>query len=142
MVQLLIIYHTRTGGSQQMAEAAADAARDEADVRLLRAEDAAPDDLLTADGYIFCAPENLADSGHVVPPLQRCCREVRSKGQAAFAQCGWGRGIRALQKPDIFRLHKPWDWAQICPEDCECNRRPAALFLPPQAHGNDLPPLP
>ena len=43
-----------------MAEAAADAAREEAEVVLLRAENVGEDDLLGADGYVFCAPENLA----------------------------------------------------------------------------------
>lgn len=43
-----------------MAEAAADAAREEGRVVLKTADAAGPDDLLRADGYIFCAPENLA----------------------------------------------------------------------------------
>ncbi|MHB9880890.1 NAD(P)H-dependent oxidoreductase [Pacificimonas sp. ICDLI1SI03] len=62
MTRLSIIYHSRTGGTRQMAEAAAEAARDEAHVEtiLKQAVDAGPDDLLSADGYIFAAPENLA----------------------------------------------------------------------------------
>ncbi len=60
MAQLLIVYHSRTGGARQMAEAAAEAGRDEADIVLKTADQAGPDDLLAADGYIFCAPENLA----------------------------------------------------------------------------------
>ena len=59
-MELLIVYHSRTGGSRQMAEAAFEAAREECDVRLLRAEEAGPGDLLRAQGYLFCAPENLA----------------------------------------------------------------------------------
>lgn len=43
-----------------MAEAAYAAAQEEVEVRLQRAEDTQPDDLLRADGYIFAAPENLA----------------------------------------------------------------------------------
>jgi multimeric flavodoxin WrbA len=60
MPQLLIVYHSKTGGTRQMAEAAARAAREETETVLKRAEDAGPDDLLRADGYIFAAPENLA----------------------------------------------------------------------------------
>ena len=60
MPHLLIIYHSRTGGSRQMAEAAAVAARDEIDTTLKRADEATADDLLAADGFIFAAPENLA----------------------------------------------------------------------------------
>ena len=43
---LLIVYHSRTGGTRQMAEA-------------LQA-DAGPADLLAADAYVFACPENLA----------------------------------------------------------------------------------
>lgn len=62
MKTLLIVFHTMTGGSQQMAEAAQRGATAEADVivRLLRAEAAHGDDVLQADGYLFVTPENLA----------------------------------------------------------------------------------
>ncbi len=60
MAQLLIVYHSRTGGSRQMAETAAAAAREEATTVLKTADQAGPEDLLKADGYLFCAPENLA----------------------------------------------------------------------------------
>ena len=60
MTQLLIIYYSRTGGSRQMAHAAVEAARQEADTRLLCAEQAEPGDMIGAAGYIFCGPENLA----------------------------------------------------------------------------------
>lgn len=59
---LLIVYHTMTGGTLQMARAAAAGAGTEAavEVRLLHAGDAGPDDVLSADGLIFATPENLA----------------------------------------------------------------------------------
>ena len=60
MPRLLIVYHSLTGGTRQMAEAAATAARDECDTTLLTAPEAGPDDLLSHDGYLFAAPENLA----------------------------------------------------------------------------------
>jgi multimeric flavodoxin WrbA len=62
MKTLLIVYHSLTGGTRQMAEAAASAAslEPETTVRLLFAADAEPPDILTADGYIFATPENLA----------------------------------------------------------------------------------
>ena len=43
-----------------MAEAAYEAARQEVEVQLQRAEDTQADDMLAADGYLFAAPENLA----------------------------------------------------------------------------------
>jgi multimeric flavodoxin WrbA len=62
MKTLLIVYHSMTGGTQQMAHAAAAGARGEdgVQVSLLRAAEAQPKDVLEADGYIFASPENLA----------------------------------------------------------------------------------
>jgi multimeric flavodoxin WrbA len=62
MKTLLIVYHSMTGGTLQMARAAASGARSEPalQVSLLRAADAEAADLLNASGFIFATPENLA----------------------------------------------------------------------------------
>jgi multimeric flavodoxin WrbA len=62
MKTLLIVWHSRTGGTRQMVQAAAEAARaqGEVEVRVLEAQAAGAADLLAADGYIFACPENLA----------------------------------------------------------------------------------
>jgi NAD(P)H-dependent FMN reductase len=62
MKRLLIVYHTLTGGTLQMARAAATggAREPEVVVRLETAVAAGPDELLEADGYLFACPENLA----------------------------------------------------------------------------------
>jgi len=62
MKALLIVAHSRTGGTLQMAEAAADGARGEqgVTVRLIDACDTHAGDVLAADGYIFATPEYLA----------------------------------------------------------------------------------
>ena len=69
MKQLLIVWHSRTGAARQMAEAAARGARAAAtqleqaadlSVVLRRAADAQAEELLASQGYLFCAPENLA----------------------------------------------------------------------------------
>jgi multimeric flavodoxin WrbA len=62
MPRLLILYHSRTGGTAAMAQAAFEGAREEAGitVRLVRAQEAVADDLLAADAAIFACPENLA----------------------------------------------------------------------------------
>lgn len=60
---LLIVYHSRTGGTRQMAEALQAGALGcgaAVAVQLLPAADAGPADLLAADGYVFACPENLA----------------------------------------------------------------------------------
>ena len=62
MKTLLIVYHSMTGGTEQLAHAAARGAQSEAGVhvRLLTAPQAGPDDVLAADAYLFACPENLA----------------------------------------------------------------------------------
>jgi multimeric flavodoxin WrbA len=62
MKTLLIVYHSMTGGTQQMAQAAAAGAEQAGSVRvrLLRAADAGAAEVIAADGYLFATPENLA----------------------------------------------------------------------------------
>jgi multimeric flavodoxin WrbA len=62
MKTLLIVFHSLTGGTRQMAEAAAQGATGvpEVAVRLCTAPNAEPADVVDADGYIFATPENLA----------------------------------------------------------------------------------
>lgn len=62
MKTLLIVYHSMTGGTLQMARAAAEGAAAESSVtvRLLHATEAGGEDVLAADGYLFASPENLA----------------------------------------------------------------------------------
>ena len=61
MKTLLVVYHSLTGGTLQMAQAAREGAATEPDLRarLLHASAAGPDDILEADGYIFATPEYL-----------------------------------------------------------------------------------
>lgn len=62
MKHLLLVWHSQSGHTQQLAEAAAAGARllaDEVELRMLRAADAGLDDLLWANGLILCTPENF-----------------------------------------------------------------------------------
>jgi len=80
--KLLIVWHSRTGAARQMAEAAQRGAQDIAreldatgrfEARLVRAAQTGAEDLLQADGYIFCAPENLGSlSGEMKEFFDRC----------------------------------------------------------------------
>ncbi|MBI1197118.1 MAG: flavodoxin family protein [Phenylobacterium sp.] len=75
MKRLLIVWHSRTGAARAMAAAAAEGAAREPGVETLMraADDAGPDDLLCADGYLFAAPENLAAlSGEMKAFFDRC----------------------------------------------------------------------
>ena len=68
---LLIAWHSRTGGSEALARAAADGAG--AAARRVAADDVTPDDLLAAAGYLFIGPENLAAlSGAMKEMFDRC----------------------------------------------------------------------
>jgi multimeric flavodoxin WrbA len=75
MKRLLVVWHSRTGASRAMADAAAQAAAQEPgiEVRVRAAVDAGPDDLMGADGYVFACPENLAAmSGEMKAFFDRC----------------------------------------------------------------------
>ncbi|MEO7775809.1 MAG: NAD(P)H-dependent oxidoreductase [Steroidobacteraceae bacterium] len=64
---VLIVFHSMTDGTRQMAAAAA-AAGATAET-LMRVSDAArtgPEDLLAADGYMFATPENLGSMSGVM----------------------------------------------------------------------------
>ena len=68
---LLIAWHSRTGGSEALARAAAEGTG--AAAKRARAEDVTPDMLLEADGYLFIGPENLAAlSGAMKEMFDRC----------------------------------------------------------------------
>ncbi|SMO79012.1 flavodoxin family protein [Ruegeria faecimaris] len=115
MAQLLIVYHSRTGGARQMAEAAAEGAHDEADTVLKPAERAGPQDLLAADGYIFCAPENLAAiSGVMKEFYDRCYYPVlgRIEGRP-FAQmiCAGSDGQNAARQ--TARIATGWRLKEV-----------------------------
>jgi len=60
---LLIVWHSRTGASETMAEMAAHGARDAAGgdigVKCLSANEAGAHDVLGANAYLFVCPENL-----------------------------------------------------------------------------------
>ena len=116
MPRLLIIYHTRTGGSAQMAQTAYEAALKELDdTQLIRAEDITPDDLLGANGYIFCAPENLASlSGPMKDMFDRCYYPVlgRIEGRA-YAQmiCAGSDGAGAMRQ--TARIATGWRLKEV-----------------------------
>lgn len=64
---LAIIWHSRTGGAQAMAQAIADGAGE--DGRMLEAIKVAERDLLAADAYVFVCPENLGSMSGVMKDL-------------------------------------------------------------------------
>jgi multimeric flavodoxin WrbA len=109
---LLIVHHTRTDGTGQMARAAAEAAAADGEVavRLLGAAEAGPDDLMAADGYIFACPENLAAMpGEMKAFFDRCYYPVlgRIEGRPyAVMVCAGSDGTNAVRQ--INRIVTGW----------------------------------
>lgn len=67
---LLIVWHSRTGGSEALARAAAEGA---GTARLVAADDVTAEALQAAGGYLFVGPENLAAlSGAMKEMFDRC----------------------------------------------------------------------
>ena len=106
--KLLIIWHSRTGGSAALARAAADGAGEAA--VLMAADDAAPADLLAAAGYLFVGPENLAAlSGAMKEMFDRCYYPClgRIEGRAyATIICAGSDGENAQRQLD--RIATGW----------------------------------
>jgi multimeric flavodoxin WrbA len=131
---LLIVYHSRTGGTEQMAKAAAEAARAEAHARLVWAGDAKADDVLAADGYIFACPENLAAmSGLMKEFFDRIYYAVLDQVQGrpyAIMVCGGSDGEGAVRQ--ITRIATGWRLKPIAEPIIVCThaQTPEAIWAP------------
>lgn len=105
-----------------MAEAAFYAARAEVNAVLKPADEAGPEDLLAADGYIFAAPENLAAIAGVMkdffdrtyyPVLGRI--EGRAYGQMVCAGSDGENAVRQIARIATgWRLKKAQEHIIIC----------------------------
>ena len=124
MKGLLVVYHSMTGGAQQMARAAAEAATDEGgvDVRLRHAAEAGPDDVLAAQGYLFATPENLAAmSGLMKDFFDRCyyaaLGRVEGRPYAAMI-CAGSDGSGAARQ--LERIATGWRLKAVAPTLIVC----------------------
>lgn len=127
-----------------MAQAAAEGAREAGgvDVRLLKAEAALPDDVLAADGFIFCAPENLAAlSGAMKEFFDRNYYPVldRINGRPFAAMiCAGSDGQGAMRQ--IARITTGWRLKQIAEPIIVITRAqtPEAILTPKTISAADL----
>jgi multimeric flavodoxin WrbA len=140
---LLIVWHSTTGGTQQMAEAAAHAASDpEIAVRSLRARDAGAKDVLAADGYIFATPENLAAmAGTMKDFFDRTYYAVldRINGRPyATLICAGSDGENAVRQ--IVRITTGWRLRAIAPPLIVCThaQTPDTILAPKTIGADDL----
>lgn len=144
MKTLLIVHHSMTGGTRQMAGATADGARGESDVdvRLLTAADAGPDDLLAADGYIFACPENLAAIAGVMKAFfDRSYYPVlgRIEGRPyAILVCAGSDGANAVRQ--IARIATGWRLRAVADPVIVCThaQTPEAILAPKTIDDADL----
>jgi multimeric flavodoxin WrbA len=123
---LLIVYHSMTGATLQMAAAAAQGAGCESavEVRLLKAAETRADDVLGADGYIFATPENLAAMSGLMkdffdrtyyPALER----LNGRPYATLI-CAGSDGSNAAQQ--IARIALGWRLKPIAEPIIVCTR--------------------
>ena len=136
MANLLIVYHSMTGGTLQMAEAAARGARSEPEMRvsLMRAADAGPSEVLEASGFVFATPENLASmSGQMKDFFDRTYYAAldRLNGRPyAVMVCAGSDGRNAAQQID--RIATGWRLNAVAPPLIVCThaQTPDAILRP------------
>jgi len=132
---LLIVFHSRTGGTRQMAEAAARGAAGEGvQVRLLPVAQAQPEEMLAADGYIFASPENLASlAGAMKEFFDRTYYAVleRLNGRPyAMLVCAGSDGENAVRQ--IRRIATGWRLRLVADPVIVCThaQTPEAILAP------------
>lgn len=141
---LLIVYHSFTGGTQQMAQAARDGAAAEGgvQVRLLHAAEAGPADVLAADGYLFATPENLAAiSGLMKDFFDRSyypvLDQVNGRPYASLV-CAGSDGSNAARQ--MARIATGWRLKAVAEPLVVCThaQTPEAILAPKQIGSADL----
>lgn len=141
---LLIVYHSLTGGTRQMAEAACAgvSAEPAVAVRLLHAAQAGPGDVLAAQAYMFATPENLAAiSGQLKDFFDRCYYPVldRINGRPYVSLiCAGSDGQNAARQ--IARIATGWRLKAVADPLIVCThaQTPEAILAPKQIGADDL----
>ena len=145
MKRLLIVYHSLTGGTEQLVTAAAGGARREApdvDVRVLTAPQAGPEDVLAADAYLFATPENLAAiAGLMKDFFDRCYYPVlgRIEGRPyATLICAGSDGSNAARQ--VERICTGWRLKAAAPALIVCThaQTPDEILAPKQIPADEL----
>jgi multimeric flavodoxin WrbA len=144
MKTLLIVFHTMTGGTGQMAQAAAEGAASEPGIQvsLMHAANAGATEVLEADGFIFATPENLAAMAGLMkdffdrtyyPALGR----VAGRPYATLI-CAGSDGENAARQ--ITRIATGWRLKPIAPPLIICThaQTPEMILAPKTIGADDL----
>ena len=127
-----------TDGARQMAQAALEGAMAEGNTAVggLHASEAAPEDLLAADGYIFATPENLASMAGVMKDFfDRCYYPLLDQIQGrpyATMICAGSDGTGAARQ--IARIATGWRLTDCGATDCDHWRANAGSHRRTQDH--------
>ena len=140
---LLVVWHSTTGGTRAMAQAAAGAAAEQGvRVRLLHAAEATPDDVLQADGFVFATPETLAAiAGPMKDFFDRCYYAAlgRIEGRPhAVMVCAGSDGSNAARQ--VARIATGWRLRAVAEPLIVCTRAqtPEAILAPKTIAAEDL----
>jgi len=144
MKNLLIVFHSMTGGSRQMAEAASRgaSAEREVEVRLRHAAQAKAQDVLEADGYVFVTPENLASMSGIMKDFfdrtYYAALERISGRPYATLVCAGSDGANAVRQ--IERICTGWRLKAVCEPIIVCThaQTPEAILAPKTIAVDDL----
>jgi NAD(P)H-dependent FMN reductase len=143
--EVLIVFHSLTGGTRQMAEAAwRGAIREEpsALVRLQHADATAAEDLLAAGGYLFATPENLAAmSGRMKDFFDRTYYGALDRIQGrpyAVLVCAGSDGHNAVRQID--RICTGWRLKRVSEPIIVCTQAqtPERILAPKTLDAADL----
>jgi multimeric flavodoxin WrbA len=144
MKSILIVYHSKTGGTHQMAEAAARGAATEPEIAIdfAHAADAGHDNLIRSSAYIFATPENLAMmSGVMKDFFDRTYYSVldRIVGRPyATLVCAGSDGENAARQ--ISRIAAGWRLKAVAEPIIVCThaQTPEAILAPKKIGEYDL----
>ena len=119
MPRLLIVYHTQTGGTKTLVDAALDGAStiSETTTTLQRAADTSAADVIAADGLVLASPENFGTmSGMLKDFFDRVfypCETALVGRPYSVIVCAGGDGTGAMR--DVDRIVTGWRMRKVHP---------------------------
>jgi multimeric flavodoxin WrbA len=144
MKKVLVVYHTMTGGTGQMARAAAKGAASESEVQvhLIHAAKAGIAEMREADGYIFATPENLAMMSGVMKDFfdrtyYGILNQINGRPYAALI-CAGSDGENAARQ--ITRIATGWRLKPIVSPLIICThaQTPEKILAPKKIGSDDI----